>query len=93
MCVSKNQAYRHFRHPDGFGLLVADLIFQTLVPSVRAGLHVNACWKGSGRENIRRRCKLNHKAWPCSEESMVSLIKLWFCPGYQRRGGCSVSSV
>lgn len=40
-------SYRHFRHPDWFSLLVADLVFQTLVPSVGAGLHVNACWKES----------------------------------------------
>lgn len=52
MCV--RGSYRHFRHPDWFSLLVADLVFQTLVPSVGAGLHVNACW----RESVKRKHQL-----------------------------------
>lgn len=49
VCVS----YRHFRHPDWFGLLVADLVFQTLVPSVGAGLHVDARWKGKHQRSVK----------------------------------------
>lgn len=54
--------YRHFRHPDRFGLLVADLVLQTLVPSVGAGLHVDARWKEEHQEPVRK------SAWSSSEE-------------------------
>lgn len=42
--------YRHFRHPDGLGLLVADFILQVLVPKVGAGLQVNTCWEEKSEE-------------------------------------------
>lgn len=46
MCVCVRricELYRHFRHPDRFGLLVADLVLQSLVPMVGAGLQINTC--------------------------------------------------
>lgn len=63
-------SYRHFRHPDWFSLLVADLVFQTLVPNVGAGLHVNACWKESvkGKHQLLLQTEQQHPA-PLKERS------------------------
>lgn len=86
-CVS----YRHFRHPDWFGLLVADLVFQTLVPSVRGGLQVDARWKEKHQEPVQ------------NEKHCLALLRRVFffflrefrefCGVYQRKGDCSLSSV
>lgn len=49
--------YRHFRHPDRLGLLVANFILQVLVPKVGAGLQVNTCCEEKHRERDRqKRC-------------------------------------
>lgn len=87
MCTSEKTSYvsyRDFRHPDGFGLLVADLFLQALVPAVWARHEVNTSWKESVRRNTVNRCATTGK----KKKTLKEILN----EAHLRKGGCSAFS-
>lgn len=93
MWMGLREPYRHFRHPDRFGLLVADLVLQSLVPMVGAGLQINTCWRWGKRraQSTVRRTQMEREKAVCWK--LLCVRSALRERRYQRRGGCSVSSV